>query len=94
MGTGTVSDIRIVGAKRIEPETIRSYLQIQSGDPWSEELVNSSLKSLFATGLFADVTLSRVGNTLVVKVVENPIINRIAFEGNKKLSDKDLNAEI
>jgi outer membrane protein insertion porin family len=94
MGVGTVSDIRIVGAKRIEPETIRSYLQIQPGDPWSEELVNSSLKSLFATGLFADVTLSRVGNTLVVKVVENPIINRIAFEGNKKLSDKDLNSEI
>jgi outer membrane protein insertion porin family len=94
MGTGTVSDIRIVGAKRIESETIRSYLQIQPGDPWSEELVNSSLKSLFATGLFADVNLSRVGNTLVVKVVENPIINRIAFEGNKKLSDKDLNAEI
>jgi outer membrane protein insertion porin family len=94
MGTGTVSDIRIVGAKRIELETIRSYLQIQPGDPWNEELVNNSLKALFATGLFADVNLSRVGNTLVVKVVENPIINRIAFEGNKKLSDKDLNAEI
>jgi outer membrane protein insertion porin family len=94
MGTGTVSAIRIVGAKRIEPETIRSYLQIQPGDPWSDELVNNSLKALFATGLFADVNLSRVGNSLVVRVVENPIINRIAFEGNHKLSDKDLNAEI
>jgi outer membrane protein insertion porin family len=94
MGTGTVSAIRIVGAKRIEPETIRSYMQIQPGDPWSDELVNNSLKSLFATGLFADVNLSRVGNTLVVRVVENPIINRIAFEGNHKLSDKELNAEI
>jgi outer membrane protein insertion porin family len=94
MGTGTVSEIRIVGAKRIELETIRSYLQIRPGDPWSDELVNNSLKALFATGLFADVSLSRVGNTLVVTVVENPIINRIAFEGNHKLSDKDLNAEI
>ncbi len=94
MGAGVVGDIRIVGVLRIEPETIRSYLQIQPGDPWNDELVNNSLKALFDTGLFADVNLSREGNTLVVKVVENPIINRIAFEGNRKLSDKDLNAEI
>jgi outer membrane protein insertion porin family len=94
MGGGTVSDIRVVGTQRIEPETVRSYLQLQPGDPWDDEKVNASLKALFATGLFADVRLSRVGNTLVVKVVENPIINRIVFEGNHKLDDKDLNAEI
>ena len=82
------------GTQRIEPETVRSYLLIQPGDPWDDERVDSSLKALFATGLFADVNLSREGNTLVVKVVENPIINRIAFEGNSKLDDKDLNAEI
>jgi outer membrane protein insertion porin family len=94
MGGGTVSDIRIEGVQRIEPETVRSYLLIQPGDAWDDERVDKSLKALFATGLFADVNLSRVGNTLVVKVVENPIINRIAFEGNRKLDDKDLNAEI
>ncbi len=94
LGSGTVTDIRIEGAQRIEPETIRSYLLIRQGDPWDEEQVNKSLKALFATGLFADVRLDRVGNTLVVKVVENPIINRIEFEGNSKLNDKDLNAEI
>jgi outer membrane protein insertion porin family len=94
MGPGTVAAIRIVGNQRIETDTIRSYLQIQPGDPWGEELVNNSLKSLFATGLFADVNMSRVGNTLVVRVVENPIVNRIAFEGNHKLSDKDLENEI
>ena len=94
MGGGTVSDIRVVGTQRIEPETVRSYLQLQPGDPWDDEKVNASLKALFATGLFADVRLSREGNTLVVKVVENPIINRIAFEGNHKLDDKELNAEI
>src|ERR1700680_3359625 len=91
---GIVTDIRIEGAQRIEPETIRSYLLIQPGEAWDDELVDRSLKALFATGLFADVNLSRVGNTLVVKVVENPIINRIAFEGNRKLDDKDLNKEI
>jgi outer membrane protein insertion porin family len=94
MDSGTISDIRIEGVQRIEPETVRSYLQIQPGDAWDEERIDSSLKALFATGLFADVSLSRVGNTLVVKVVENPIINRIAFEGNHRLDEKDLNAEI
>src|SRR5205807_4070836 len=91
---GTISDIRIEGAQRIEPETIRSYLLVQPGEAWDDELVDRSLKALFATGLFADVNLSRVGNTLVIKVVENPIINRIAFEGNSKIDEKDLNAEI
>jgi outer membrane protein insertion porin family len=94
MGGGIVTDIRIEGAQRIEPETIRSYLLIQPGDAWDDELVDKSLKALFATGLFADVNLRRVGNTLVVRVVENPIINRIAFEGNNKISEKDLSAEI
>src|ERR1700738_2972348 len=94
MGGGTVGDIRIEGVQRIEPETVRSYLLIQPGDAWDDEQVDKSLKALFATGLFADVNLSRVGNTLVVKVVENPIINRIAFEGNSKIDEKDLNAEI
>ncbi len=94
MGSGTVSDIQVEGTQRIEPETVRSYLEIQPGDPWDADKVNASLKALFATGLFADVRLTRVGNTLVVKVVENPIINRIAFEGNHKLDDKELTAAI
>jgi len=94
MGGGRIGDIRVEGAERIEPETVRSYLLIQPGDPWDDELVDKSLKALFATGLFADVNLSRAGNTLVVRVVENPIINRIAFEGNSKIDEKDLTAEI
>jgi outer membrane protein insertion porin family len=91
---GKISDIRIEGLQRIEPETVRSYLLLQQGDPWDPDRVDASLKALFATGLFADVKLDRQGNTLVIIVVENPIINRIAFEGNSKLSDKDLNGEI
>jgi outer membrane protein insertion porin family len=91
---GTIGNVRVEGIQRIEPETVRSYLLLQAGDPWDPERVDRSLKALFATGLFADVKLTREGNTLVVRVVENPIINRIAFEGNSKLADKDLNAEI
>jgi outer membrane protein insertion porin family len=91
---GRIAAIRIEGLRRIEPDTVRSYLLLKVGDPWDPERVDNSLKALFATGLFADVKLLRDGNTLVVKVVENPIINRIAFEGNDKISDKDLRAQI
>src|ERR1700758_587886 len=89
-GGGAIADIRIEGIQRIEPETVRSYLLLQPGDAWDPERVDRSLKALFATGLFADVKLTRQGDTLVVSVVENPIINRIAFEGNSKIADKDL----
>ena len=93
-GGGTITNIRIEGIQRIEAETVRSYLVLQPGDQWDADRVDQSLKALYATGLFADVKLIRDGSTLVVKVVENPIINRIAFEGNSKLTDKDLNSEI
>ena len=91
---GTIANIRIEGIQRIEPETVRSYMLVQPGDPWDPERIDRSLKALFNTGLFADVKFDREGNVLVIRVVENPILNRIAFEGNSKISDKDLNAEI
>ena len=91
---GTIAEIRIEGTQRVEPETVRSYLKVQPGDAFDADLIDKSLKSLFATGLFADVNLRRDGDALIVKVVENPVINRIAFEGNSKLSDDTLNQEI
>ena len=54
---GTIANIRIEGIQRIEPETIRSYLLVQPGDPWDPERIDRSLKALFNTGLFADVKL-------------------------------------
>lgn len=89
-----VKEIRIEGSQRIEPATVRSYLTIRLGDRFDAAKMDESLKALFATGLFADVTLRTEGDTLVVHVVENPIINRIAFEGNSKLDDKQLTDEI
>jgi outer membrane protein insertion porin family len=91
---GTIAEIRIEGTQRVEPETVRSYMQVQPGDPFDADRIDQSLKSLFATGLFADVTLRREGNALIVRVVENPVINRIAFEGNHKLNEDTLNQEI
>ena len=89
-----VREIIVEGAQRIEPETVRSYLLIREGDRFDAKRIDRSLKSLFATGLFADVTMRREGDALVITLVENPVINRIAFEGNKALDDEVLSAEM
>lgn len=92
--SGSVREIIIEGMQRIEPGTVKSYLLIREGDAFDAARIDRSLKSLFATGLFADVTLRRRGETLVVSVVENPVINRIAFEGNREVTNEDLDAEV
>ncbi len=89
-----VEEIRVEGNQRIEAETVFSYMVIAVGDPFDPERIDRSLKSLFATGLFADVTLRREGNALIVRVLENPIINRLAFEGNKRIGDDVMSAEV
>jgi len=89
-----IANIRIEGTQRIEPETVLSYMQLAAGDPFSADRVDKALKNLYATGLFADVTFHREGNDLVVVVVENPIINRLAFEGNNHINDETLDAEV
>ena len=91
---GLVTAIMVEGTARVEPETIRSYLLVREGDSFDPLRIDRSLKSLFATGLFADVSITREGSALVIKVVENPVINRIAFEGNKRVKDEDLGKEI
>ena len=88
------TEIRVEGAQRIEPDTVRSYLSVRVGDPITARALDDSLKKLFATGLFADVIIRQEGSVVVVRVVENPIINRIAFEGNKRLTDKVLRDEV
>ena len=89
-----VRQILVQGNERIEPSTVESYLTVRVGDAYDAQKIDESIKSLYATGLFDDVTIDPQGDVLVVKVVENPIINRIAFEGNKRLDTKVLEAEI
>ena len=93
-GAPTITEIRVVGTQRIDPSTVNSYMQIKPGEPYNAAKVDASLKALFNTGLFADVTLRREGEALIIQVVENPIINRIAFEGNRRLDDDVLDAEV
>ena len=82
---GTITAVQITGNVRAEPETIRSYLQLKEGQPYDAAAADRSLKALFATGLFSDVVIDMQGSTLVVKVTENPILNRVVFEGNRKI---------
>ena len=91
---GTISAIRVEGNKRVEPETVRTYLSFNVGDPYDLAKVDESLKTLFATGLFQDVRIRRDGGTVVIVVVENPIVARVAFEGNKEIADDALTAEV
>ena len=90
---GVVAAIDVVGNHRIEAGTIESYMVIQQGDPFDPDKINLSLKTLYATGLFQNVSITRKGNTLVVTVVENPTVGQVFFRGNKAITDKDaLNA--
>jgi outer membrane protein insertion porin family len=90
---GRVRQIVVQGTQRVEVETVKSYMAIAEGDPYNADRVDRSLKALFNTGLFADVAIRREGEALVVRLVENPIINRIAYEGNKRVKDEELQQE-
>lgn len=85
-----IQRVVVEGTQRIDPETIGSYLRLGVGDRFDRAKMDESLKALFATGLFRDVTVRQEGSTLLVRVVENPIINRIVFEGNSKVNSSDL----
>jgi outer membrane protein insertion porin family len=89
-GNAVVAGIDVTGNQRIEADTIRSYMLVQPGDAYSADAVDRSLRTLFATGLFRDVRISRQGDRLAVQVQENPIVDQVAFEGNSALSDDTL----
>jgi outer membrane protein insertion porin family len=90
----SVNSIEVVGNRRVEVETIRSYFKGGPGGRLDNASIDDGLKALIETGLFQDVQISRPGGRIVVTVIENPVINRIAFEGNKKVKDEQLSAEI
>ncbi len=92
--TAAIRDIRVAGNKRVEPETVRSYLKFNAGDAYDPGKVDQSIKSLFATGLFADVRIERDGSGVLVTVVENPVINQVAFEGNREVEKAALEGEV
>lgn len=89
-----ISAIKIQGNQRVESDTILSYIPVKPGDSMDSLRFDQILKDLFATGYFKDVSITQEGQALVIKVEENPIINRVAFEGNSKLKDDVVQQEI
>jgi outer membrane protein insertion porin family len=90
----TISGIVVEGNQRVEVETILSYMQVGPGEPFDAAKIDQSVKALFQTGLFADVQVFRRDGRLVVRVDENPMINRVNFEGNSEIKDTDLAKEV
>ena len=90
----TVASIQVEGNRRVEIETIRSYFKPGPGGRLDQAQIDDGLKALIETGLFQDVRISQARGGVLVTVVENPVIGRVAFEGNKKVKDEQLSAEV
>jgi outer membrane protein insertion porin family len=89
-----IRDIRVTGSKRIEPETVKSYLTFSVGQRYDSFQADESLKALIATGLFENVNISQNGGVVTVSISENPVINQVVFEGNKQVKDETLSGEV
>jgi outer membrane protein insertion porin family len=88
-----IGRILVEGNQRIEARTVLSYLLVRPGDAFDEERIGLSVRALGATGLFADIQIETRGTDLVIRVLENPIINRIMFEGNSAVTTEKLEEE-
>jgi outer membrane protein insertion porin family len=90
-----IRSIVVHGNQRLEPETIRAYANLTPGQTYTASTLDQALKDLYATQLFADVTIGGADTgDLVITVRENPVINRIILEGNKRLKDDKITPEI
>ena len=86
--------IRVEGNRRIEASSIRSYFHATAGGHFEAADLDAALKALYATNLFSDVRIARSGEALVITVKENPVIRRLALEGNRKLKDDQFKNEL
>ena len=89
-----IKSINVDGLKRISYETVLTYSLLEEGSVFTDDLSNSSIKSLYDTQLFSDVSITFNEKILTITVIENPTINLVSFEGNKKKKDDDLISEI
>ncbi|GBF59360.1 outer membrane protein assembly factor BamA [Candidatus Phycosocius bacilliformis] len=89
-----ITSVQVEGNQRIETATVLAYVAIQPGEAFSSERIDIALKTLFATGFFANVEFEQRGQTLVVKVAENPTVNQVLFEGNSAVTKDKLEKEV
>ena len=89
-----IRTIKVTGTSLTEPETVKSRLTFSEGQSYDVRKADESVKALFATGLYSDVHIKLEGSTVLVSVAENPLVNRVAFEGNKDVKSDDLAKEV
>src|SRR5499426_2478643 len=92
--TASAQQIVVQGNRRVEASTIQSYFRLGPGERLDDVKIDNAYKALINTGLFQDVQIRRAGSQIIVTVVEAAVINRVAFEGNKRLKDEQLNTEV
>lgn len=89
-----INSITVVGTQRLEADTVRSYIRLRTGQPWTQVSADQALKDLYATELFADVAVRNNSGAVVIEVRENPVVNRIILEGNKRIKNDKIEPEI
>jgi len=92
---GVIKSVNVSGSERLEPDTVRSYVKLTPGEVYTREALDQALKDLYETELFADVQVRDDGQgNITLQIRENPVINRIVLEGNKRLKSEKINPEI
>lgn len=94
VNAAAAESIEVQGNRRIDAETVRSYFHATGDGQFDAAARDAALKALLATGLFDNVSIDRAGDRLVVHLTEAPVLDRVAFEGNKKIKDQDLEAVV
>jgi outer membrane protein insertion porin family len=90
----TIQTIQVVGAERLEPQTVLSYIKMRIGQPYTKAAADAALKDLYGTELFADAQIANDHGVVTITVKENPVVNRIILEGNKRIKDDKIMPEI
>ncbi len=94
-GGGIIKSVNVAGSERLEPDTVRSYVKLVPGETYTREALDQALKDLYETELFADVQVRDDGQgNITLQIRENPVVNRIVLEGNKRLKSEKINPEI
>ncbi|MBB4858547.1 outer membrane protein insertion porin family [Novosphingobium chloroacetimidivorans] len=90
----TIQTIRVTGAERLEPQTVLSYVKLRAGQTYTSAAADQALKDLYETELFSDVQVTQDAGIVTIQVKENPVVNRIILEGNKRIKDEKILPEI
>ncbi|MEO6215209.1 MAG: POTRA domain-containing protein, partial [Sphingomonas sp.] len=93
--TRTIKSLRVEGSQRIEADTVLSYTKLRTGQVYTNETLDQAIKDLYASDLFANVEISGAeSGDIVLRIRENPVINRVLYEGNKRLKEDKLRKEV